>query len=202
MGGSVLHSASGLEGVGKPVPSGYCPLTNGPLGKRRERLGRLGPQKGPQRSAVSTGDRPIQEGWAAQGWVPGCASEGGGVFFRSPPLAVVSNGGGGGDALERGTGHVGLTHTETQRGRLRTACGQRRVDSKNSQTTPATTSTSSIRQLLRAADAQPAHPATFSTAPTHQPLGSANAETPPARAPAAAADRTQRPGTTCEGKNG
>ena len=44
-----------------------------------------------------------------------------------------------------GTGHLGLTHTETQRGRLRTACGQRRVDSKNSQTTPAITSISSIR---------------------------------------------------------
>ena len=53
-----------------------------------------------------------------------------------------------------------------------------------------------------AADAQTAHPATFSTAPTHQPLGSANAETTPARAPAAAADRTQRPDATCEGKNG
>ena len=46
------------------------------------------------------------------------------------------------------------------------------------------------------------HHATFSTAPTHQPLGSANAETTPARAPAAAADRTQRPDATCEGKNG
>ena len=33
-------------------------------------------------------------------------------------------------------------------------------------------------------------------------LGSANAETTPARAPAAAADRTQRPDATCEGKNG
>ena len=66
-----------------------------------------------------------------------------------------------------GAGHLGLTHTETQRGRLRTACGQRCVDSKHSQTTPATTSTSSIRQLLGAADAQ----------------------TTPARAPAAAADR-------------
>ena len=60
-----------------------------------------------------------------------------------------------------GTGHLGLT--ETQRGRLWTACGQRCVDSKNSQTTPATTSTSSIRQLLGAADAQTAHHATFST---------------------------------------
>ena len=50
---------------------------------------------------------------------------------------------------------------------------------------PATTSTSSMRQLLGAADTQTAHPATFSTAPTHQLLGSANAETTPARAPAA-----------------
>ena len=101
-----------------------------------------------------------------------------------------------------GAGHLSLTHTETQRGRLWTACGQRRVDSKNSQTTPATTSTSSIRQPLGAADAQMAHHATSSTAPAHQPLGSANAETTPARAPAAAADRKQRPDATCEGKNG
>ena len=63
------------------------------------------------------------------------------------------------------------------------------VDSKNSQMTPATTSTSSIRQLLGAADTQTAHHATSSTAPTRQLLGSANAETTPARAPAAAADR-------------
>ena len=56
--------------------------------------------------------------------------------------------------------------------------------------------------LLGAADAQTAHHATFSTAPTHQLLGSANAETTPARAPAAAADRKQRPDATCEGKNG
>ena len=44
--------------------------------------------------------------------------------------------------------------------------------------------------------------ATFSTAPAHQLLGSANAETTPAGAPAAAADRTQRPDATCEGTNG
>ena len=99
-----------------------------------------------------------------------------------------------------GTGHLG--RTETQQGRLWTVCGQRCVDSKNSQTTPATTSTSSMRQLLGAADTQTLHDATFSTAPTHQLLGSANAETTPARAPAAAADRTQRPDTTCEGTNG
>ena len=51
-----------------------------------------------------------------------------------------------------------VSHTETQQGRLWTACGQRRVDSKNSQTTPATTSTSLIHQLLGAADAQTAQP--------------------------------------------
>ena len=39
------------------------------------------------------------------------------------------------------------------------------MDSKHSQTTPATTSTSSICHLLGAADAQTAHHATFSTAP-------------------------------------
>ena len=103
-------------------------------------------------------------------------------------------------AARGGTGHLG--RTETQRGRRWTACGQRCVDGKHSQTTTATTSTSSIRQLLGAADAQTAHPATFSTAPAHQLLGSANAETTPAGAPAAAADRTQRPDATCEGKNG
>ena len=53
-----------------------------------------------------------------------------------------------------------------------------------------------------AADTQTAHHATSSTAPTHQLLGSANAETTPGRAPAAAAVRTQRPDATCEGKNG
>ena len=112
------------------------------------------------------------------------------------------HGGGGGASRSEYAGWCFLTHTETQRGRLWTACGQRRVDSKNSQTTPATTSTSSLRQLLGAADAQTAHHATFSTAPTHQLLGSANAETTPARAPAAAADRKQQPDATCEGKNG
>ena len=41
-----------------------------------------------------------------------------------------------------------------------------------------------------------------STVPTYQLLGSANAETTPARAPATAADRKQRPDATCERKNG
>ena len=75
-------------------------------------------------------------------------------------------------------------------------------DCKNSQTTPATTSTTPIRQPLGAADAQTVHHAISSTAPAHQPLGSANAETTPAGAPAAAADRKQRPDATCEGENG
>ena len=47
---------------------------------------------------------------------------------------------------------------------------------------------------------RPPHPP--AQPPAHQPLGSANAETTPARAPAAAADRTQRPDATCEGTNG
>ena len=96
-----------------------------------------------------------------------------------------------------GVEHLGLTHTETRRGGLWTRC----VGSKNRQTTPATTSTTLLRQLLGSADAQTA-PAASSTAPAHQLLGSANAETTPAGAPAAAVDRKQRPDATCEGKNG
>ena len=45
-------------------------------------------------------------------------------------------------------------------------------------------------ELLGAADVQTAHPATSSVTPAHQLLGSANAETTPAGALAAAADRT------------
>ena len=40
-----------------------------------------------------------------------------------------------------------------------------------------------VRQLLGATDAQTAHPATSSTAPVHQPLGPATAETTPAPGP-------------------
>ena len=97
-----------------------------------------------------------------------------------------------------GTGHLGLTHTETRRDRLWTACGQRRVDSKNSQTT----GTSSIRQLLGTADAQRAHHATFSTAASHQLLGSTNAETTPTRAPAAAATESSNPAQHAKGRTG
>ena len=96
----------------------------------------------------------------------------------------------------------GTWASRTRKDRLWTACGQRRVDSKHSQMTPATTSTTSVRQLLGATDAQTAHHATSSTALAHQPLGSANAETTPARAPAAAADRKKQPDATCERKNG
>ena len=105
------------------------------------------------------------------------------------------------DTTRGGAGHLGLTHTETQRGRLWTACGQRCVD-KNSQTTLVTTSTTSRRQLLGATDTQTAHHAATSTAPAHQALGSANAETTPARAPPTAADRKKQPDATFEGKNG
>ena len=71
----------------------------------------------------------------------------GGTPGSYPGHRLVANS----DYTKAGGGSEG---TETQRGRLRTACGQRRVGSKNSQTTPATTSTSSIRQLLGAADTQ------------------------------------------------
>ena len=101
-----------------------------------------------------------------------------------------------------GAGHLGLTHTGTQRDRLWTTGGWRRcVGSNNRQTNPATTSTTSVRQLLGTAHAQTASAAT-STAPAHQPLGSTNAETTPAGAPAAAADTTQQSHATCEGENG
>ena len=92
-----------------------------------------------------------------------------------------------------GAWHLGLTHTETRRGTLWMVYGQRRMESKKGQTTPATTTTTSIRQLLGAIDAQTAHHATSSTALAHQPLGSANADrdrrNDTTRAPAAAADR-------------
>ena len=80
--------------------------------------------------------------------------------------------------------------------------GQRHIDSKHSQRARQQPAQPPIRQLLGAADTQTAHPATSSTAPAHQLLGSANGETTPAGAPAAAADRTQRPDATCEGTSG
>ena len=112
-------------------------------------------------------------------------------------------GGGGGGGGRGGVGHLGLMHTGTRRSRLWTAGGRRRcVGSKNRQTTPAATHTPAVRQLLGPANAQTAHPAATTTAPTHHPLGSANAATTPAGAPAAAADRKQRPNATCGGQNG
>ena len=62
-------------------------------------------------------------------------------------------------------------------------CGQQKQSND-----PGNNRTSSIRQLLGAADAQTAHHAAFSIP-----------QTTPARA---AANRKQRPDTTCEGKNG
>ena len=186
--------------------------------------GRRGYQNGGKRMVERTHGRQRQQrGWLGQPApslpgaraTPAQPASGGGCLLQ-PRWAVCATGVGAhqGQTSREGekdiwwtagtargeTGHLG--RTETQRGRLWTACGQRCVDSKNSQTTPATTSTSYIRQLLGAADAQTAHHATSSTAPTHQLLGSANAETTPARAPAAAANRTQQPDATCEGKNG
>ena len=63
------------------------------------------------------------------------------------------------------------------------------MGSKNSQTTPATTTTTAVRQFLGTANAQTA-PAATNTAPAHQPLGTANAQTTPAGAQPAATDKT------------
>ena len=66
-------------------------------------------------------------------------------------------------------GHPGLMHTETQRGRLWTTFGQRCLGTaKTVNRPPQQPAQPPIRQLLGAADAQTAHPATSSTpgAPT------------------------------------
>ena len=144
--------------------------------------------------------RPFQK---CIGWWGGAAQPAsGGGCLPQPRWAICATGAGAHQGQTSREGERGiwwtartardgrhLGRTETQRGRRWTACGQRCVDSKNSQTTPTTTSTSSIRQLLGAADTQTAHHAASSTVPTRQLLGSANAETTPARAPATAADR-------------
>ena len=113
---------------------------------------------------------------------------------------------------ERGGG----AHTETQRGRATDglwteACGRQTQsnDPGNNQHIPQ--HANSIRQLNTPTQyanywAPLTHKrhtnATSSTAPAHQRRGSANAETTPAGAPAAAADRTQRPDATRGGTNG
>ena len=80
------------------------------------------------------------------------------------PLSVFVCGGGGGG--------VGLTHTETKRGRLwtglRTEVWGQQETAKRPPQQPAQPP---IRQLMGAADAQTAHPATCSTAPAHQTTG-------------------------------
>ena len=76
-------------------------------------------------------------------------------------------------------------------------CGQQKQSK-----TPTTSSTAPVHQLLGAADAQTAHHTTSSTAPAHQLLGSANAETTPAGAPAAAADKSSDPTQHAKGRTG
>ena len=98
-----------------------------------------------------------------------------------------------------GAGHLGLMHTETEtrRGRLWMACGRRcgrqkqSNDPRNNQHNPQYANY--WAPLTRKRHILPRHT---------KPLGSANAETTPAGAPAAVADRKQRPDATCEGKNG
>ena len=155
-----VHTAGDAQ-AGVPI------VATVPFGAPRSR-GRVPSQRGADTARLSTGPRsseappppaPMREHPRGRAAV--------GVASAPFGTSAVFLGSGGGTSREGekdiwwtagitcgGTGHLGLTHTETQRGRLWTACGQRRVDSKNSQTTPATTSTSSIRQLLGAADAQ------------------------------------------------
>ena len=126
------------------------------------------------------------------------------VPLPSGHLPLLGRGGGGGGAGTRFNFHSGggggaPPHSEAGYGRpvdrgVWTAKTVKRPRQQPAQPP--------IHQLLGAADAQTAHPATSSTAPAHQRRGSANAQTTPARAPAAAADRTQRPDATCEGKTG
>ena len=101
-----------------------------------------------------------------------------------------------------GTGHLGLTHRNTARQAMDGLWTEARGQQKQSNDPGNNQHILNFRQLLGAADAQTAHHATFSTAPTHQLLGSVNAETTPARAPATAAGRKQQPDATCKGKNG
>ena len=104
------------------------------------------------------------------------------------------------DVARGGAGHLGLTHTETQRGRLRTAYGQRRMDSKYSQTTPATTSTTPIRQLLGAADAQTA--CHIQHSPNTPTTGLRERGNDTSKSTGRSGDRKQQPDATCEGQNG
>ena len=107
--------------------------------------------------------------------------------YPRPSIPGLLGGGGGQRVEEQGT-WASQKHSEAGNGRPvdRGAWAAKTVKRPRQQ--PAQPP---IRQLLGAADVQTAHPATFSTAPAHQLLGSANAETTPAGAPAAAADRTQ-----------
>ena len=98
-----------------------------------------------------------------------------------------------------GTGRLGLTHTEAGYGRPVDRGAWTAKTVKRPRQQPAHPQYANYWAPLTRKRHIPPRPAQ----PWHtKPLGSANAETTPARAPAAAADRTQRPDTTCEGKNG
>ena len=158
----------------------------------RERRGCLPPPPSPSRAVPPhSPHRPRPTDDSAKPPPRSCAQRSWGT------LACVRRGGGG--SFEPPKGGAAQKHSEAGDGRP--------VDrgvwtAKTVKRPPQQPAQPPIRQLLGAADTQTAHPATFSTAPAHQLLGSANAETTPAGAPAAAADRTQRPDATCEGQNG
>ena len=136
-----------------------------------------------------------------------------GTVMTGPPLSLPTpeGGGGGGGGSVRG-GRPGQRveeqGTSASRTLKRSEAGDGRPVARGqwaAQTVkrpPQQPAQPPIRQLLGATDTQTAHDATSSTAPAHQPLGTANAERTPAAAPAAAADRTRRPDATCGGKNG
>ena len=133
---------------------------------------------GPQRVRMSSGERPIG---AAKGKQPDTEA-----LCPPPPPAPgprlhLTTGGGGaqwataGARAEQGTW---ASHTRKHR----EAGGGRPEDggvwtAKTVKRPPQQPAQPPVRRLLGAADAHTAHPATTSTAPAHQPLGSANAET-------------------------
>ena len=147
----------------------------------------------PDASRAATSAR---RGSGTQGTNPGapaaqrrCSSAPRGSCASGPPLGPVWS-------RAPGAHAHGNAERQVVDGLRTEVCGQQK------QLTPTTTNTTSRCQLLGAADAQTARHAISSTAPAHQPLGSADAETTPAGAPAAPADRKQRPDATCEGTNG
>ena len=136
------------------------------------------------------------------GWAGGCPVTDGPMWLAfNPPAALARHVSGGG--RER---HFSLSPPQIAKHKPFNAArqvvddrraevrGQRKPsnDPRNNQL---------VRQLLCTTNAQTA-PAANSTAPVHERLGFANAETTPAGAQAAAADKTQRSDAAREGKNG